>query len=134
MCRSVPGKLLGLVLLSGVFTLLTAGGQSKRQETEAIQTWHNPPTIEDSIQGAKSFKPKNGFVPDEATAIRIAEAVCIPVYGEKEIIHERPFSATLKKGVWLVHGNVPDPPPVGGPMIVKIAQADGRILFMTQQM
>ena len=28
------------------------------------------------------YVPKNGFVPDEKTAIKIAEAVLFPIYGE----------------------------------------------------
>lgn len=32
-----------------------------------------------------SVKPKDGFVPDAKTAVKVAEAVLIPVYGEKKI-------------------------------------------------
>jgi hypothetical protein len=42
---------------------------------------------------AQTYVPKNGFVPDKETAIRIAETVLIPIYGEKQIASERPFSA-----------------------------------------
>jgi len=50
--------------------------------------------------------PSNGFVPDEATAVKIAEAVLIPVYGANKIESERPFTAKLKKGVWTVAGTL----------------------------
>ena len=36
-------------------------------------------------------RPANGFVPDETTATKIAEAVLIPVFGEKRIAAGRPF-------------------------------------------
>ena len=59
---------------------------------------------------AQSFRPKDGFVPDEKTAIRITEAVLSPIYGEQKIASERPFSAKLKSGVWVVTGNLPEDP------------------------
>jgi len=49
--------------------------------------------------------PKDGFVPDKATAIRIAEAVLPPICGCVE--HNKPFTAELKDGVWTVTGKQP---------------------------
>ena len=82
-----------------------------------------------------SVKPRDGFVPDEKTAIKIAEAVLAPVYGEKQIASERPFKARLEKGVWTVDGtlNCGAPPSECdvGTAVVKISKASGEILFMT---
>jgi hypothetical protein len=50
--------------------------------------------------------PVNGFVPDAQTAIRIAEAVLTPIYGESAIAADQPFTATLKGDVWIVVGSV----------------------------
>ena len=36
-----------------------------------------------------SYVPPKGFVPDSATAVRIAEAVWIPIYGAEQIIKKR---------------------------------------------
>jgi len=36
-------------------------------------------------QSTASYIPPNGFVPDAATAGRIAEAIWIPIYGEQHI-------------------------------------------------
>jgi len=47
-------------------------------------------------QTATDYKPKAGFVPDSKTAVTVAEAVLIPVYGKEQIESERPFTATLK--------------------------------------
>jgi hypothetical protein len=58
---------------------------------------------------AQSPKPRDGYVPDEKTAIRIAEAVLSPIYGEDKIIHERPFHATLNGDVWIVTGTLEQP-------------------------
>ncbi len=86
-------------------------------------------------QGRKS-KPKS--VADSATAVEIAEAALIPVYGRKHIESERPFIATLSKGVWTVGGTLrcsdgkggTTTVCVGGAAAVEISQDDGRILRM----
>ena len=51
---------------------------------------------------AQGYKARNGYVPDSKTAVKIAEAVLIPVYGENQIESERPFEATLKDNIWTV--------------------------------
>jgi hypothetical protein len=89
-------------------------------------------------QEGEGYKPKVGYVPDAATAMRIAEAVLIPVYGEKQIKSEQPFNATLKKEVWTVGGTLHCSDGKGGittlcdggVAVVKIAKSDGRILYM----
>jgi hypothetical protein len=81
------------------------------------------------------YKPKSGYVPDSRTAVQVAEAVLIPVYGEKQIESERPFTATLKNGVWTVTGTFrcPEGTPAscaGGVAEVRISKDDARILYM----
>jgi hypothetical protein len=68
-------------------------------------------------------------VPDAKTAIRIAEAVWIPVYGEEKIRQERPIHARLhgSKDRWLVTGSLPKGY-IGGVALAVISKTDGRIL------
>ena len=84
---------------------------------------------------APSFRPKEGFVPNAETAIKVGEAVLMPVYGEKTIVGERPFKAALQGDVWRVEGTLHcDGPPgetcPGGTAVVKISKTSGEILFM----
>ena len=72
------------------------------------------------------YVPKAGFVPDATTAIKIAEAVWLPVYG-KSIYREKPFTARLKKGVWYVEGSLPLQS-VGGVAFIMIQKSDGKVL------
>lgn len=78
-------------------------------------------------EGKHHFVPQAGFVPDEATAIRIAEAVWTPIYGQS-IQEERPFRAKLINGVWHVEGSLPEGWRLGGTPEAEIAKADGKIL------
>jgi hypothetical protein len=43
------------------------------------------------------------------TAVKMAEAVLTPVYGEQQVLSERPYIATLKEGVWFVDGTLHGP-------------------------
>jgi NTF2 fold immunity protein len=87
---------------------------------------------------AESYAPKDGFVPDPKTAVKIAEAVLMPVYGEKQIASERPFKAVLENGVWTVDGTMHCPDGkggvtnmcFGGTAEVNLSKTDGRILKM----
>ena len=87
---------------------------------------------------AQSPAPKKGFVPDSITAVTIAEAVLVPVYGKDKIESERPFKATLENGVWTVSGTLHCSDGkggittmcVGGTAEVKLSKTDGRILKM----
>jgi hypothetical protein len=85
--------------------------------------------------------PKKGYVPDSATAIKIAEAVLIPVYGQGKFESQKPFSATLKDDVWTVSGTLycaagqsreqrKIPPPCQGILEVLISKSDAHILDM----
>jgi hypothetical protein len=80
-----------------------------------------------------SVKPRDGFVPDARTAVAIGEAVLIPVYGEKQIMSERPFTAALKGDLWTVAGTLNCGTPLceGGTAVVKISKTSGQIVFMT---
>jgi hypothetical protein len=84
--------------------------------------------------------PKKGYVPDSATALKIAEAVLTPVYGEAKIESQRPFTAKLKDDVWTVSGtlycaDVQRPAPVlvspcQGILEVRISKSDAHVLEM----
>jgi hypothetical protein len=85
-----------------------------------------------TVDRPHSYRPDEGYVSDAATAIRIAEAVLISIYGEEQIRSELPLKAILKNGVWLVEGSTP--PYVlghqfkGGVAVAEIAKEDGRII------
>jgi NTF2 fold immunity protein len=80
-------------------------------------------------------RPKEGFVPDAKTAVKIAEAVLVPVYGQTKMESERPFTAKLTDDVWTVYGTLHCPDGKagcrGGAAEVQISKTDGRILSLT---
>jgi hypothetical protein len=90
---------------------------------------------------ASQVGSKRDYVPSSETALAIAEAVFIPVYGKKVIESERPFKATLKDDVWTITGSLycPEGRPqserlpscVGGVAVVKISKIDAHVISMT---
>ena len=87
-----------------------------------------------AIVGAYSQTPPSSQpkVPNAETAVKVAEAALIPVYGKKQILSERPFKATLEGDVWTVVGTLHCGAPqcTGGTAEVKISESSGKILHM----
>ena len=75
-----------------------------------------------------NYKPPQGYVPDAATAIRIAVAVWEPIYGQERIAQQKPFVATLANGIWTVEGSLQKQYTHGGTAVAEISKDDGRIL------
>jgi hypothetical protein len=74
-----------------------------------------------------NYKPEQGYVPNEETAVKIAVAVWIPIYGKKQIESEKPYKAVLKDGVWYIAGSLPKGWD-GGVAEAEIVKEDGRII------
>jgi hypothetical protein len=52
----------------------------------------------------KKYIPPEGFVSDEETAVKIAEAVWLPIYG-RSVLRQKPYKATLTDdNIWFVTG------------------------------
>ena len=115
-------KTLAMLMLVSAISLVSAQQPQHLSEPN----WDE---VEQWTKGLRSFQPKNGFVPDGATAIRIAEAVLKPIYGDQHIDSERPLQAHLRNGVWTVVGTLKSAN-VGGSAVLKLSQSDGRVLFV----
>ena len=76
------------------------------------------------------YFPPEGFVPNAETAIRIAEAVWLPIYGE-DIYDKQPFIAEYNKffGYWAVRGTLPEGS-LGGVPEAQIRKRDGKVMFV----
>ena len=85
-----------------------------------------------------SSAPKEGYVPNAGTAVKIAEAVLVPVYGDKQIESEKPFTAIRRGDEWIVSGTLhcrdqngrETTNCVGGTAVVESPKIDARIISM----
>jgi hypothetical protein len=76
--------------------------------------------------GPHSYASAEGYVPDAETAVKIAEAVWLPIYGER-VLEKRPFKARLNGEIWTVEGSLPKGR-LGGVPLAEIRKSDGAIL------
>ena len=100
---------------------------------------HNPVRAEGKLEGTRTaefgFRPNQGLVPDEETAVKIAEAAWLPIYGDA-IYDKLPFKARYDDiaEVWYVRGTVPRTLngglQFGGTPEMTIRKEDGQILFV----
>ena len=77
------------------------------------------------------YKPNEGYVSDNKTAIKIAEVVLSSIYGQEKIDQEKPLNAVLKDGTWEITGTLNCPGGehcLGGVAIIEISKDDGRVL------
>lgn len=102
-----------------IFYFIFLACNSGAQENE------NKKFIREKIDVQSENLIKNDLVPDEKTAIKIAEAIWLPIYGEK-INNKKPFVATLKDSIWIVSGTVHTEK--GGAPYIEIHKSDCKIL------
>jgi hypothetical protein len=127
---------------AALFYICACGStQSSLSETKQnrSQTTSNAPVVVNQADSSEAtqtnrrnsnpanYKLKDGYVPDEQTAIAIAVAVWTPIYGKDKIEGEKPYKAQLKNGVWTVTGSLPEGFD-GGVAEADIAKDDGCIL------
>jgi hypothetical protein len=122
-------RLLAAVVLAGLLFLHSESGRTQPQGGR-IDEWK---ALEISLKGARSIQPKNGFVPDEATAIKMGEAAASAQFGENVIAGEKPFRARLYGNVWIVKGTLHPQGVLGGTAVIKLNKSDARIVFMMHQ-
>ena len=84
----------------------------------------------DESEPKHNYKPEGGYVPDEKTAVAIALAVWVPIYGEKQIRKQKPYKAELRDGIWYVSGSLKDGW-VGGVAEAEIVKDDARVIRVT---
>jgi hypothetical protein len=114
--------MLARVLLACLMAAYTPLAQSR--EDEAVQYAQRITTH------GKTYLPSAGYVPDAKTAVAIAKAVLIPIYGKAEIDGEEPWHTGLKSGVWTVVGTL-NGQANGGSAVVQIDKKTGAIRFVT---
>jgi len=75
--------------------------------------------------------PKDGYVPDKETAIKIAEVILFRLYGEKNITRQRPYVVTKDENIWWVCGTG-HPDELGSLFKIAISQQTGAILYLEE--
>jgi hypothetical protein len=69
------------------------------------------------------------LVPDQKTAIAIAETILFTIYGEKTIASERPYEIHQLRGYWLIFGTLPKGS-LGGTFKIVIEAKTARVVLI----
>ena len=82
-----------------------------------------------------NYSFKFNAVPNEETALKIAETVLVAVYGEEVLLSNQPFKVYYNdyKKSWVIIGTLPNDC-VGGVAKVVIRKYDGKVLSITHSM
>ena len=131
--RNVGFILMSIVAVVMSISALCMTTAYNKERAKNIRFIHRSETKESSAidkTGATkkhNYKPESGYVPDKETAVKIAEAVWISIYGKEQIEKEKPYKAFLKEGVWYIEGSLPEGW-LGGVAEAEISKNDGHII------
>lgn len=84
-------------------------------------------TAQQPSRAQKLPMPRQGIVPDEAIAVKIAAVVLPENFGADVVDKFLPYHAQLKDGVWTVYGTL-KPSSRGGTPMMRIRKKDGKVL------
>lgn len=76
---------------------------------------------------------KTELIPDEETAINIAETYLFKIYGKSTIVRERPYKIRLVNGYWVIIGSLPWYYSKGGTFELIIKSKDGTIMRISHE-
>lgn len=70
---------------------------------------------------AHNYSPRAGVIPDSVTAVQVGVIILSKAYGDSVIESEKPFTAVLSKGYWVVYGDFHSPKK-GGLAVMGVAE------------
>ncbi|MBZ5635088.1 MAG: hypothetical protein LAO55_18350 [Acidobacteriia bacterium] len=110
--------------------------KSKASEKSSATIDHRwivrPPHYREMLPRYRPFPPE-GVIPDEATAIQVAETILKTRHGEATVKSQEPYSAFLKGDVWTVRGHMLPPGWIGVVFEVEISKSRGCILGIDEE-
>jgi hypothetical protein len=84
---------------------------------------------------ARDRRDKKDMVPDEKTAVKIAEAILTARFGENSVKVQLPLRGNNSYGeMWIVQGTQSGPSHTGGGMAVRINKHSGCIVNVLEHM
>lgn len=125
---------LKIILFFGInFIILTSCSENDKK-IMISQDFSNKDSIYSKVSSLPDYieydgyTPKEGFVPNEFIAIKIAEIILFNLYGKEEIIDQRPYNILLKDNTtWCIEGYLPQNM-LGGVVYIEIDKMTGEVL------
>jgi len=125
-------KIYNVLIFSFAFaasSFVTAESQESVINSEQVSNSCNGVAQSEGYE-KHTYLPKEGFVPNEETAIKIAVAVWEPIYGVKKIAQEKPYKTKLQNGIWSVSGSLKSGL-VGGVAEIEICKSTAQVIRLS---
>lgn len=121
----IPLSLTAVVLST---SLVSCSDKLTKEYNEANE-------IEYAKTELKSAIIKNEILPDRVisdsqTAVDVAESILFKIYGEENIIKQRPYDVNFTDGYYIINGTFPKPT-IGGTFLIIINSQDGKVIKLT---
>lgn len=121
----IPLSLTAIVLST---SLVSCSDKLNKEYNEANE-------IEYAKTELKSAIIKNEILPDRVisdsqTAVDVAESILFKIYGEENIIKQRPYDVNFTDGYYIINGTFPKPT-IGGTFLIIINSQDGKVIKLT---
>lgn len=70
-------------------------------------------------------------ISDSQTAVKVAEDILFKIYGEENIVKQRPYNVKYVEDYYIINGTMPAGIAVGGTFLIIISSKDGKIIKLT---
>jgi len=127
-----------IVLFLGLISCGTENSKTSTEFNTQIDTLklHK----KDKVELIERETPIEGYIPNKETAKKVAEAICLPIYGET-ILKQKPYNAELiSDSIWHIYGTFNEPTSIsenqivisfGGVFEIWFLKSNGKILKVT---
>ena len=88
-----------------------------------------PREVPKSVSDYRVSLPKEGLVPDKETAIKIAEVILFRLYGEEDIITQKPYKVKEDDDIWWISGTLKENE-LGSAFNIAISKQTGAVLHL----
>ena len=122
-------KAMKHLLYAFIIVSIFSCGTNKTQEKDTNGEDFNVNYGKYLEESGKPQKFDRDLVPDEKTAIRLADAIWDARYGIKKGTRDLPYTIKLEKGVWYIKTNLPEGY-YGKVFNIKINKYDGKVLYI----
>jgi hypothetical protein len=126
----LPNRFINLSLIFFIFFIHNIYGQKKSSEDKHFRKIYKENLHEVLQNKLHGYKPPKGVVSDSLTAVKISETILSKIYGEEQIRNEKPFTALLIEGYWIIFGYLPQGYK-GGVAVIFIKKSNGEVIYIS---
>jgi len=127
---------LGLLLIIPILSCTKRDKQENISEINNSIVFKENRNIENAQLELKNALLENEILTDKVisdsqTAVKIAEDILFKIYGEENIVKQRPYNVNYVEDYYIINGTMPAEVAIGGTFLIIISSKDGKIIKLT---